>query len=235
MPSISARRLPFLFACVLSAALVACGGGGPKRSPLAAPLSSQMTLISAVPLVVNSHGAWPVQDFVARTETEWSQIWDQPAPMGSPDPAEPAVVPEPTVDFSAYTVIGVSLGIGSNGCDGIEFLRITDEIVQIRAEYRRLVVLLETGGGHARRAGAPAGRLADRATGADPYLSAFENVRVFGTAHGLAPDLLAARALEVARPRRAGRPWPDAGPAASRPGCASGPRWRSPSSRGPTS
>jgi ABC-2 type transport system ATP-binding protein len=30
-----------------------------------------------------------------------------------------------------------------------------------------------------------------------PYLSAVENVRVFGTAHGLGPDMLAARALEA--------------------------------------
>src|SRR3954453_5242790 len=30
-----------------------------------------------------------------------------------------------------------------------------------------------------------------------PYLSAFENVRVFGTAHGLGPDVLAARAGEA--------------------------------------
>ena len=58
-----------------------------------------------------------------------------------------------------------------------------------------------------------------------PYLSAAENLRVFGTAHGLASDVLARRAAS----RWSASGWPpsrSARSAASRPGCANG--WRSP-------
>lgn len=132
MPLFPVHRLPGLFACLLSATLVACGGGGSEVEPIAAPLTSPSSEIAVLRLAGNFYGDWPVQSYVARTESEWSRIWDLHDPMQSPAPERPVV------DFSAYTVAGVSLGWAPFGCDWLEIFRITDEPEQVRVEYRRV-------------------------------------------------------------------------------------------------
>lgn len=82
----------------------------------------------------NFYGDWPVQNHVARTQAQWSQIWDQHDPMQSPTPEKPVV------DFSAHTVVGVSMGWGPSGCDGVEIVRIAQEPGQLRVVYRRTIV-----------------------------------------------------------------------------------------------
>jgi len=135
MPLFPVRRVPGLFACLLSATLVACGGGS-EVEPTSLPSPSSQ--IAVLPLE-GVHGSWPVQSYVARTDSEWSRIWDLQGPNLSPAFARPVV------DFAAYTVAGVSQGMAGSGCDGLEVLRITDEPEQIRIEYRRLVVPPLTG------------------------------------------------------------------------------------------
>ena len=104
----------------------ACGGGGDSPVP---PIE-----IAVLRLEGNFYGNWPVQSYVARTDSEWSRIWDLHDPMQSPVPARPVV------DFAAYTIAGISQGWGPTGCDGLVILRITDEPEQVRVAYRRLVV-----------------------------------------------------------------------------------------------
>jgi hypothetical protein len=79
----------------------------------------------------NFYGDWPAQNYVARTEAQWTQIWDQHDPLQWPAPTTPAV------DFSAFTVVGLSLGWGPSGCHGLAITRITEEPAQLRVEYRR--------------------------------------------------------------------------------------------------
>jgi hypothetical protein len=127
MPLFPARRLPSFFACLLFATLVACGGGGPPNE------------IAFLPIEGNFTGNWPVNSYVARTDSEWSQIWDLQGPKLSPPPARPVI------DFAAYTVVGASLGFGPTGCYGMDIPRIADEADQIRVEFRRLVAPPPTG------------------------------------------------------------------------------------------
>jgi hypothetical protein len=71
-------------------------------------------------------GVWPVQSYVARTESQWSQMWEMHAPAHA----------RPRVDFSVNTVVGVSLGQGPNGCSKLEIPRVTEEVDEMRVEYR---------------------------------------------------------------------------------------------------
>lgn len=45
----------------------------------------------------------------------------------------------PEVDFSIYTVVGVSLGWGSSGCDGLRIAQIREDEFQVRVLYQRVV------------------------------------------------------------------------------------------------
>src|SRR6185369_12987208 len=114
-----------LLALTLAATLVGCGGGS-EVEPTSLPSPSSQ--IAVLPLEGDSYGKWPVQSYVARTDSEWSQIWDLHDSLQSPPPARPVV------DFTAYTVAGVSQGGAGSGCDGLEVLRITDEPEQVRVE-----------------------------------------------------------------------------------------------------
>jgi hypothetical protein len=125
MPLFPVPRLPGFLACLLSAMLVACGGGG----------TSPSTEIAFLPIEGNFNGNWPVNSYVARTDSEWSQIWDLQGPKLSPPP------PRPVVDFAAYTIVGASLGGGPTGCYSMDIPRITDEADQIRVEFRQVVAL----------------------------------------------------------------------------------------------
>jgi len=125
MPILSIHPWRASCACLLSAALVACGGGSnddPKDIPFARVQG-------------DFFGTWPVQTYVARSDSEWSQVWNQFVPNFEPP------VPRPVVDFSAYTVVGISLGWGSNGCDGVAISRVTETSSEIDVEYRRLSAL----------------------------------------------------------------------------------------------
>src|SRR5688572_12448561 len=108
--SLTCAPLRGLLACLLSALLVACGGGSDAPSGAAA-LSAEPADIPIAYVEGNFYGDWPVQSYVARTEPEWSRIWDLHDPMQEPAPEKPAV------DFSVHTVVGVSLGWGPSGCD----------------------------------------------------------------------------------------------------------------------
>ena len=129
MSLLSTRPLRGLLAGLLSALLVACGGGSDAPAP-AAPLATLSSEIPVVYLQGDFYGNWPVQSYVARTEAEWRQIWDQHDPQQIPAPEMPVV------DFALHTVVGVSLGWGADGCHGFQIVRIMEEAEQIRVEYR---------------------------------------------------------------------------------------------------
>ena len=125
MTVFSIRLLRATCACLLSASLIACGGGTndePKDIPFARVQG-------------DFFGEWPVQTYVARSDSEWSQVWNQFVSYFEP----PA--PKPVVDFSAYTVVGISLGWGFNGCEGVAISRVMETSTEIDVEYRRLSAL----------------------------------------------------------------------------------------------
>lgn len=129
MSLLSAPRLRGLLACVLSTLLVACGGGSDVPSG-AGPLSAEASEIPVSQVEGNFYGNWPVQNYVARTDAQWRQIWDRHDPLQIPAPEMPVV------DFSVNTVVGVSLGWGADGCHGLQIVRIMEDTEQIRIEYR---------------------------------------------------------------------------------------------------
>jgi hypothetical protein len=123
MPTLSIRLLRTSCVCVISAVLIACGGGSGDDS----------TDIPYARVQGDFSNSWPVQNYVARSDAEWSQIWSQQAPNFSP-------ILKPVIDFTAYTVVGVSLGLGSNGCEGVQITRVTERPDEIEVDYRRLAV-----------------------------------------------------------------------------------------------
>jgi hypothetical protein len=123
MPTLSIRLLRTCCVCVASAVLIACGGGSGDDS----------TDISFARVQGDFPGGWPVQTYVARMDEEWSQIWSLHVPNFSP-------APKPLIDFTAYTLVGVSLGLGSNGCESLQITRVTERPEGIEVDYRRLAV-----------------------------------------------------------------------------------------------
>jgi hypothetical protein len=123
MPILSIRLLRASCVCAVSAVLVACGGGSGDDS----------TDIPFARVQGDFSGSWPVQTYVARTDAEWSQIWSQHVPNFS-------LTPKPVIDFTAFTVVGISLGLGSNGCDGLEITRVAERPNEIEVDYHRLPV-----------------------------------------------------------------------------------------------
>jgi hypothetical protein len=104
----------------MSAALIACGGGStdePREIPFARVQG-------------DFSGEWAVKTYVARSDSEWIQIWNQFVPNFDP-------APRPVVDFSNNTVVGISLGSGSNGCEAVAISRVTETSSEIDVEYHR--------------------------------------------------------------------------------------------------
>lgn len=112
-------------ACTLIAvaSVAGCGGGS----------DSEIRDLSFSPLEANLYGEWPVQTYVVRTRAELVATWAQHDSLQSP----PAEMPE--VDFSAYTVVGVSLGWGPSGCHGLRIARAFETRSDVRVLYQRLV------------------------------------------------------------------------------------------------
>jgi hypothetical protein len=121
MPILSIGLLRASCACLMSASLIACGGGtndDPRDIPFARVQG-------------DFFGNWPVQTYVARSDAEWSQVWNLFVPNFEPPS------PKPVVDFSAHTVVGISLGWGSNGCEAVAISRVTETSTEIDVEYHR--------------------------------------------------------------------------------------------------
>jgi hypothetical protein len=120
MSILSIRLVRASCACLMSAALISCGGGSndePKDIPFARVQG-------------DFFGDWPVQTYMARTDSEWTRVWNLFVPNFPP-------APKPVVDFSANTVVGISLGWGSSGCEGLAISRVTEKSAEIDVEYHR--------------------------------------------------------------------------------------------------
>jgi hypothetical protein len=111
-----------LIAVLLCASIVGCGGGEPEV--VALPLA---------PLPGDFFGEWPVQTYVARTPSEWQQIWDAHTSLAFPPPAIPIV------DFGMSTVVGVALGFRPSGCNAMQIVGATDSASEVLVQFRELL------------------------------------------------------------------------------------------------
>ncbi|WP_158004175.1 hypothetical protein [Acidovorax sp. Root275] len=60
---------------------------------------------------------WPNAEYVVRTQQQWDEIWA----MGKlePNPRDAESIGTPKVDFSQFTLVGVSRGKQSHGCTSL--------------------------------------------------------------------------------------------------------------------
>lgn len=110
-------------ALVVAAFVSSCGGGSDFQ-----PRDLAYSYVEG-----DFYGDWPVQVYAARTRPEWIAIWDHHDPLQYPPPDMPEV------DFSAYTVAGISLGWGASGCHGMAIDQVREEESQVRVTYRRVL------------------------------------------------------------------------------------------------
>ena len=120
----NSKNLRQLAGTIFAAAfLIGCGGGS----------EFEPRDLSFSPVEGDFYGDWPVQTYVVRTNAEWVAVWDQHDSLSFPPPQMPEV------DFSTYTVVGVSLGWGPNGCHRLRVTQIREEELQVRVLYQHLV------------------------------------------------------------------------------------------------
>jgi hypothetical protein len=111
-------RRTFL-ASMLSVTIAACGGGEPGDLALA-------------PVPGDFYGEWPIQAYVARSRSEWAQIWASHKSYAFPAPTMPEV------DFDAYSVVGVAMGWRPSGCNGMQIVSATESSSEVVVQYREL-------------------------------------------------------------------------------------------------
>lgn len=106
-------------AALLSMALLACGGSDPMT-----PVNLPMARVEAW---------WPVldlkQSYAIRDDAQWQRVWTAHEPQTWP------ATERPQVDFSKSMVLGLSLGWGPSGCDGMSIRRVIEEQRELRVEY----------------------------------------------------------------------------------------------------
>lgn len=61
---------------------------------------------------------WPNADYVVRTQQQWDEIWAMGKSETNPHDAERTSAPK--VDFSQFTLVGVSRGKQSHGCTSLK-------------------------------------------------------------------------------------------------------------------
>jgi hypothetical protein len=103
------------------AVLAACGGSDP-------PVEVAFARVGGL----NSAG-WPPGFYQARTAQDWETIWAQRQTSEFP------VSPIPAVDFRREMVVGVSEGMGSNGCHNLSITRVIESDSELVVEYLRSV------------------------------------------------------------------------------------------------
>jgi hypothetical protein len=77
--------------------------------------------------------SWPPGFYQARTEQEWETVWAQRETAAFP------VSPIPAVDFAREMVVGVSEGMGPNGCHDLSITRVIEGDSELVVEYLRSV------------------------------------------------------------------------------------------------
>jgi hypothetical protein len=85
------------------------------------------------PIPGDFFGEWPVRTYVARTQSEWEQVWAAHTPFVFPPPTIP------TVDFSSYTVVGVALGSRPSGCNGMQIVDAKESASEVLVQFRELI------------------------------------------------------------------------------------------------
>ena len=103
------------------AAVSACGG---SDSPVEVAFARVAGLNAA---------SWPPGFYQARTEPAWQTVWAQRQTSEFP------VSPIPAVDFGREMVVGVSEGMGSNGCHNLSITRVIEGDSELVVEYLRTI------------------------------------------------------------------------------------------------
>jgi len=115
-----------LSAVVLSGGLTACGGGDESD-----PVPIAFVTVDRGSRSELSYSEEGFLSRVARSDSEWQAIWLSNYSGNRPPPA-------PAVDFNQYMVIGVILGLRSNGCYGIEVREVLLSAEQVEVVYAEL-------------------------------------------------------------------------------------------------
>lgn len=123
------KHAAVLASVLLSAALVACGGGEGFQ-----PRELSMTRLGF---------AWAPtelrQTYALRNEAEWQAAWLAHEPRTTPPAMRPAV------DFSRQMVLGLTQGSGPNGCHGLSIRRVVEQAEQIQVQYAVTVPASDAG------------------------------------------------------------------------------------------
>jgi hypothetical protein len=114
------RTRPYLAAIFLNLAalLTACGG------------SDSPAEVAFARVRVN-FASWPSGFYQARNAQAWQAIWAQRQDPRIP----PSAVP--VIDFGRDMVVGVSEGLGSSGCEGLQITHVTESDSEVLVDYVR--------------------------------------------------------------------------------------------------
>ena len=112
-----------LSSLLLCAAVAACGGSD--------------TFVPREVLATRMQAFWPAtnlqQKYTVRSDDEWQRVWLAHEPQTFPK------TEQPRVDFSRKMIVGLTEGVGSNGCYGMSIRRVIEEEDQLRVEYISIV------------------------------------------------------------------------------------------------
>ena len=106
----------------MSALMLASCGGADRYQPQELPLNHIQALWQNTRLN---------ERYVIRSESEWQSVWALHEPRTIP------ATQRPSLDFQASMILGLTLGSGSNGCEGVSIRRAVEEEREIRVEYRQ--------------------------------------------------------------------------------------------------
>ena len=114
------QRFRHLLLALSAVALISCGGA---HDPTPVPF----TVVGDI--TGDLYGNWPVMNYVIRNEADLDAAWSSFTTRREPRPTKPSI------DFTTYAILGVSLGNG-DPCTGVTILRITQLDSTITVEYQ---------------------------------------------------------------------------------------------------
>jgi hypothetical protein len=114
------QRLRHCLLALSAVAVISCGGGN-DRYPV--PFTEVGDISGDL------YGDWPVMNYVIRNEADLDAAWFSFTTQREPPPTKPSI------DFTMYAILGVSLGNGVP-CTGVTILRITQLDSTMTVEYK---------------------------------------------------------------------------------------------------